>query len=137
MNSLGVKLPLASLHHLGAFIPVRSEVSHKAFDHVKVFQEAHWHNLTSKLGGKAFNNFKTLNCKDVGGSRSIVESRATLRIRTSDEEVRNQKPFTAIPIPYVTVTLDPQGKVKPEVKNEMFDNITERGMEPVLVGDIE
>ncbi|TEY36906.1 hypothetical protein BOTCAL_0537g00070 [Botryotinia calthae] len=92
--------------HYSAFLPkylaAWSEASHKGFDHIKTFQEGHCHNLTSQLGGKFFNNVKTLN------------------FTTSDEKIRDQKLFTAIPIPYVAVTAEPQGKLKPEIEIGMF-----------------
>lgn len=137
-------------HHLSVFVPADqtawSNASHKAFDHNKtIIGKGLWHDLTRRLDGKAFNDAeKKLNFEwqDVEGGWAIFAPGVPLRIRGCGI-TQDRKAFAATPIPYVAVTLDAHGKVKPQLENGMSyaevctshrtvtpifdDNITEGG----------
>ncbi|KAJ8068340.1 hypothetical protein OCU04_003902 [Sclerotinia nivalis] len=116
---------LDPVHHLSAFIPADqiswSEASHKAFDFSKIIETGNWHDLTPKIESKVFKNAKEkfdFQWQDIQGSWAIFAPGVPLRIR-AEEGGQGHKTFSAIPVPYVAVTLDSHGNLKPVLENGM------------------
>ncbi|KAF7865825.1 hypothetical protein EAF04_005990 [Stromatinia cepivora] len=87
------------------------------------------------IESKVFKNAKEkldFQWQDIQGSWAIFAPGVPLRIR-ADEGGQGHEIFSAIPVPYVAVTLDSHGKLKPLLENGMTvtpifdDSITESG----------